>query len=61
MTKQVASTGDAAPVNISFKTHRQTLAAVKGMIDKGKFPIIEITNLMSTSGRAGKGGGNRLT
>ncbi|HDL8418214.1 TPA: hypothetical protein U5D93_000010 [Yersinia enterocolitica] len=53
MTKQIVSTSDAVPYHKFSKLIGKTPAAVRGMIEKGKLPIIEMTDLKSTSGRAG--------
>lgn len=54
MSKQLVSSTDAVPYRRVRQTHRENPAAVKGMIEKGKLPVIEMTDPQSTSGRAGE-------
>jgi hypothetical protein len=54
MVKQITSTTDAVPYQEFARLIGKTPAAVRGMIEKGKLPVIEMTDPQSTSGRAGE-------
>ncbi len=54
MVKQITSTTDAVPYQEFARLIGKTPAAVRGMIEKGKLPVIEMTDPLSTSGRAGE-------
>ena len=54
MSKQLVSSTDAVPYQEFARLIGKTPAAVKGMIEKGKLPVIEMTDPQSTSGRAGE-------
>lgn len=54
MVKQIALSTDAVPYQEFAKLIGKTPAAVKGMIEKGKLPVVEMTDPQSTSGRAGE-------
>lgn len=54
MSKQVVSLSDAVPYQEFAKLIGKTPAAVRGMIEKGKLPVVEMTDPQSTSGRAGE-------
>lgn len=50
MSKQVVSISDAVPYQEFAKLIGKTPAAVRGMIEKGKLPVVEMTDPQSTSG-----------
>ncbi|ENO2614698.1 regulatory phage cox family protein [Salmonella enterica] len=54
MTKQIVLTSDAVPYQEFARLIGKSERAVKGMIEKGKLPIVEMTDPQSTSGRAGE-------
>lgn len=54
MNKKIVSSSDAIPYQEFAKIIGKTPAAVRGMIEKGKLPVIEMTDPQSTSGRAGE-------
>lgn len=54
MTKQVVLTSDAVPYQEFARIIGKSERAVKGMIEKGKLPLVEMTDPQSTSGRAGE-------
>lgn len=54
MTNQLVSRTDAVPYQEFARLIGKTPAAVKGMIEKGKLPVVEMTDPQSTSGRAGE-------
>ena len=54
MTKQVVSISDALPYKEFAKVIGKSPDAVRGMIEKGKLPIVEMTDPQSTTGRAGE-------
>lgn len=53
MNRVIESASDAVPYQEFARLIGKTPAAVKGMIEKGKLPIVEMTDPQSTSGRAG--------
>ncbi len=53
MNRQLVSVTDAVPYQEFAKLIGKTPRAVRGMIEKGKLPVIEITDPQSVSGRAG--------
>ncbi|MEZ2604619.1 regulatory phage cox family protein [Kluyvera intermedia] len=54
MTKQVVSVSDALPYKEFAKVIGKSPDAVRGMIEKGKLPVVEMTDPQSTTGRAGE-------
>ncbi|ENU4538046.1 regulatory phage cox family protein [Escherichia coli] len=54
MAKQIALQTDAVPYQEFARLIGKSERAVKGMIDKGKLPVIEMTDPQSASGRAGE-------
>ncbi|KJO39025.1 regulatory phage cox family protein [Klebsiella aerogenes] len=54
MTKQVVSISDALPYKEFARQIGKSAEAVRGMIEKGKLPVVEMTDPQSTSGRAGE-------
>ncbi|MFW7230322.1 regulatory phage cox family protein [Citrobacter sp. BNK-39] len=54
MSKQIVSSSDAVPYQEFAKLIGKTPAAVRGMIEKGKLPVVEMTDPQSKSGRAGE-------
>lgn len=54
MNRQLVSVTDAVPYQEFAKLIGKTPRAVRGMIEKGKLPVIEITDPQSVSGRAGE-------
>lgn len=54
MKKTLESATDAVPYQEFARLIGKTPAAVKGMIEKGKLPIIEMTDPQSATGRAGE-------
>lgn len=54
MRKQVVSISDAVPYPEFARLIGKTPAAVRGMIEKGKLPIIEMTDPLSATNRAGE-------
>lgn len=54
MNRVIDSASDAVPYQEFARLIGKTPAAVKGMIEKGKLPIVEMTDPQSTSGRAGE-------
>ncbi|RQM39145.1 Cox family DNA-binding protein [Erwinia psidii] len=54
MNRLITSVTDAVPYHEFARLIGKTPAAVKGMIEKGKLPIVEMTDPQSTSGRAGE-------
>ncbi|EFF2118894.1 hypothetical protein IAU94_002992 [Escherichia coli] len=54
MNRQLVSVTDAVPYQEFAKLIGKTPRAVRGMIEKGKLPVIEITDPQSISGRAGE-------
>lgn len=54
MAKQVVSISDALPYKEFARHIGKSPDAVRGMIEKGKLPTIEMTDPQSTSKRAGE-------
>ncbi|SUX72895.1 regulatory protein cox [Citrobacter freundii] len=54
MSKQLVSATDAVPYQEFARLIGKTPAAVRGMIDKGKLPVIPMTDPASTSGIVGE-------
>ncbi|MGG4939794.1 regulatory phage cox family protein [Escherichia coli] len=54
MSKQVTLMTDAIPYQEFAKLIGKSTGAVRRMIDKGKLPVIDMTDPQSTSGRAGE-------
>lgn len=54
MTKQVVSISDALPYKEFAKVIGKSPDAVRGMIEKGKLPVVEMTDPQSNTGRAGE-------
>ncbi|HHW4012625.1 TPA: Cox family DNA-binding protein, partial [Citrobacter freundii] len=54
MSKQLVSVTDAVPYQEFARLIGKTPMAVRGMIDKGKLPIIKMTDPQSTSGTVGE-------
>lgn len=54
MNRVIDSASDAVPYQEFARLIGKTPAAVKGMIEKGKLPVVEMTDPQSTSGRAGE-------
>ncbi|EFH8023150.1 hypothetical protein GSG69_11515 [Escherichia coli] len=54
MNRVIESASDAVPYQEFARLIGKTPAAVKGMIEKGKLPIVEMTDPQFTSGRAGE-------
>lgn len=54
MNRQLVSVTYAVPYQEFAKLIGKTPRAVRGMIEKGKLPVIEITDPQSVSGRAGE-------
>lgn len=54
MTKQVVSISDALPYKEFARLIGKSPDAVRGMIEKNKLPIVEMTDPNSSSGRAGE-------
>lgn len=50
MNRQLVSVTDAVPYQEFAKLIGKTPRAVRGMIEKGKLPVIEITDPQSVSG-----------
>ncbi|MFO6484479.1 regulatory phage cox family protein [Escherichia coli] len=53
MSKQVTLMTDAIPYQEFAKLIGESTGAVRRMMDKGKLPVIDMTNPQSASGRAG--------
>lgn len=56
MNRVIESASDAVPYQEFARLIGKTPAAVKGMIEKGKLPIVEMTDPQSTSGEQGNTG-----
>ncbi|EEW6430465.1 regulatory phage cox family protein [Escherichia coli] len=54
MSKQVTLMTDAIPYQEFAKLIGKSTGAVRRMIDKGKLPVIDMTDPQSDSGRAGE-------
>ncbi|EEZ9858789.1 hypothetical protein DF245_003082 [Escherichia coli O54] len=54
MSKQVTLMTDAIPYQEFAKLIGKSTGAVRRMIDKGKLPVIDMTDPQSASGRAGE-------
>jgi len=54
MNRVIDRVSDAVPYQEFARLIGKTPAAVKGMIEKGKLPVVEMTDPQSTSGRAGE-------
>lgn len=54
MKRSLESTTDAVPYQEFARLIGKSPSAVKGMIDKGKLPIIKMTDPQSTSGTVGE-------
>lgn len=54
MSKQVTLMTDAIPYQEFAKLTGKSTGAVRRMIDKGKLPVIDMTDPQSASGRAGE-------
>jgi hypothetical protein len=54
MKKSLESTTDAVPYQEFARLIGKSPAAVKGMIEKGKLPVVEMTDPQSATGRAGE-------
>ena len=54
MSKQVTLMTDAIPYQEFAKLIGKSTGAVRRMIDKGKLPVIDMTDPQSPSGRAGE-------
>ena len=54
MSKQIVSSSDAVPYKEFARLIGKSPDAVRGMIEKGKLPIIEMTDPKSAAKRAGE-------
>lgn len=54
MTKQVSLISDAVPYQEFARLIGKSERAVKAMVEKGKLPLVEMTDPQSVSGRAGE-------